>query len=98
LLATPLFDENPYRGLRRVINISGDGPNNDGPPVTPVRDQALAKGIVINGLPVMMREPSYSTMEINNLDWYYEDCVMAVQARLSCLSRTGKISKRRARS
>jgi Protein of unknown function (DUF1194) len=76
LFATPLFDENPYRGLRRVIDISGDGPNNDGPPVTPVRDQALAKGIVINGLPVMMREPSYSTMEINNLDWYYEDCVI----------------------
>jgi hypothetical protein len=30
--AMPLFDENPYRGLRRVIDISGDGPNNNGPP------------------------------------------------------------------
>src|ERR1700693_6206005 len=38
--AIPLFDEDPYRGLRRVIDISGDGPNNNGVPVTPVRDEA----------------------------------------------------------
>jgi hypothetical protein len=76
LFATPLFDQDPYRGLRRVIDISGDGPNNNGPPVTPVRDEALAKGIVINGLPIMVKEPSYSTMDIDNLDWYYEDCVI----------------------
>jgi uncharacterized protein YbaA (DUF1428 family) len=74
--AMPLFDENPYRGLRRVIDISGDGPNNNGAPVTPARDEALSKGIVINGLPIMVKEPSYSTMDIDNLDWYYEDCVI----------------------
>jgi hypothetical protein len=74
--AMPLFDENPYRGLRRVIDISGDGPNNNGPPVTGARDAALAKGIVINGLPIMVKEPSYSTMDIDNLDFYYEDCVI----------------------
>jgi Protein of unknown function (DUF1194) len=76
LFAMPLFDEDPHRGLRRVIDISGDSPNNNGPPVTPVRDEALAKGIVINGLPIMVKEPSYSTMDIDNLDWYYEDCVI----------------------
>ena len=76
LFAMPLFDEDPYRGLRRVIDISGDGPNNNGPPITPVREQALAKGLVINGLPIMVKEPSYSTMDIDNLDWYYEDCVI----------------------
>jgi hypothetical protein len=74
--AMPLFDENPYRGLRRVIDISGDGPNNNGAPVTPARDEAVSKGIVINGLPIMVKEPSYSTMDIDNLDWYYEDCVI----------------------
>jgi Protein of unknown function (DUF1194) len=74
--AMPLFDEDPYPGLRRVIDISGDGPNNNGPPVTPIRDEALAKGIVINGLPIMVKEPSYATMDIDNLDWYYEDCVI----------------------
>src|SRR5450759_159116 len=74
--AMPLFDENPYRGLRRVIDISGDGPNNNGAPVTGARDAALEKGIIINGLPIMVKEPSYSTMDIDNLDFYYEDCVI----------------------
>jgi hypothetical protein len=74
--AMPLFDENPYHGLRRVIDISGDGPNNNGAPVAGARDAALEKGIVINGLPIMVKEPSYSTMDIDNLDYYYEDCVI----------------------
>ena len=74
--AMPLFDENPYRGLRRVIDISGDGPNNNGAPVTGARDAAVEKGIVINGLPIMVKEPSYSTMDIDDLDLYYEDCVI----------------------
>ena len=74
--AMPLFDQNPYHGLRRVIDISGDGPNNNGLPVTGARDAALEKGITINGLPIMVKEPSYSTMDIENLDFYYEDCVI----------------------
>src|SRR6476660_3089246 len=74
--AAKLFEQNPYRGLRRVIDISGDGPNNDGAPVTGARAAALAKGIVINGLPIMVKEPSLATTDIANLDLYYEDCVI----------------------
>src|SRR6201995_4346813 len=74
--AMPLFEDSPYKGLRRVIDISGDGPNNNGAPVTIARDEALSKGIIINGLPIMVKEPSYSTMDIDNLDCYYEDCVV----------------------
>jgi hypothetical protein len=74
--ALPLFEANPYRGLRQVIDISGDGPNNNGAPILPAREAALAKGITINGLPIMVKEPSLSTMDIENLDWYYEDCVI----------------------
>jgi len=74
--AMPLFDENPHRGIRRVIDISGDGPNNNGSPVTVARDAAVEKGVIINGLPIMVKEPSYSTMDIGNLDLYYEDCVI----------------------
>jgi hypothetical protein len=74
--AMPLFEENPYRGLRRVIDISGDGPNNNGGPVTGARAAALEKGITINGLPIMVKEPSYATMDIDDLDLYYEDCVI----------------------
>ena len=59
-----------------MIDISGDGPNNNGAPVVGAREEALSKGIVINGLPIMVKEPSYSTMDIDNLDWYYEDCVI----------------------
>ncbi|MGY8668151.1 DUF1194 domain-containing protein [Bradyrhizobium sp. UFLA05-109] len=74
--ALQLFEENPFRGSRRVIDISGDGPNNDGAPVTDARDAALEKGIIINGLPIMVKQPSLSTIDIENLDLYYEDCVI----------------------
>ena len=74
--AMVLFDEDPHRGIRRVIDISGDGPNNNGSPVTVARDAAVEKGVIINGLPIMVKEPSYSTMDIGNLDFYYEDCVI----------------------
>jgi len=74
--AMPLFEQNPYPGLRRVIDISGDGANNNGAPVTGARDMALSKGITINGLPIMVKDPTYSSMDIDNLDFYYEDCVI----------------------
>ena len=74
--AVQLFEENPYRGLRRVIDISGDGPNNSGPPVTGARDAALVRGITINGLVIMLENPSYSIVNIDNLDLYFEDCVI----------------------
>jgi hypothetical protein len=74
--AMPLYDSSGYHGVRRVLDISGDGPNNDGEPVAIPRAAALEHGITINGLPIMVKEPSYSTMDIENLDWYYEDCVI----------------------
>jgi hypothetical protein len=69
-----LLDEAPLRALRKVIDISGDGPNNMGRPVTQARDEALDKGITINGLPVIMKRPGY--LDIDQLDLYYEDCVI----------------------
>jgi hypothetical protein len=74
--AVPLFESGGYKGLRRVIDVSGDGVNNNGPPVTLVRDEVLAKGITINGLPIMLKRPNVGTMDIENLDVYYEDCVI----------------------
>src|SRR5450759_5642073 len=55
--AKPLFDNSGYRGLRRVIDVSGDGANNAGPLVEPARDDVLAAGITINGLPIMLKRP-----------------------------------------
>jgi hypothetical protein len=74
--AKPLFDQSGYRGLRRVIDVSGDGANNSGPLVVPTRDDVLAAGITINGLPIMLKRPLRGTMDIENLDVYYEDCVI----------------------
>lgn len=71
-----VLSENPYKGLRRVIDISGDGPNNNGEPVLIARDAALEKGVTINGLPVMVKQASYATMDIEKLDLYFEDCVI----------------------
>jgi Protein of unknown function (DUF1194) len=74
--AKPLFDDSGYRGLRRVIDVSGDGANNAGPLVELIRDDVLAAGITINGLPIMLKRPYKGTMDIDNLDEYYEDCVI----------------------
>ena len=74
--AKPLFDASGYHGERRVIDVSGDGTNNSGPLLTPVRDEVLAAGITINGLPIMLKRPNPSTLDIENLDIYYEDCVI----------------------
>jgi len=74
--AKPLFDDSGYKGLRRVIDVSGDGANNAGALVQSVRDEVLAAGITINGLPIMLKRPYVGTMDIENLDVYYEDCVI----------------------
>jgi uncharacterized protein DUF1194 len=76
LFSTPLFEGNGYSGIRRVIDVSGDGTNNQGPLVTLTRDDVLAKGITINGLPIMLKRPNAATLDIENLDVYYEDCVI----------------------
>ncbi len=74
--AKTLFNNNGYRGLRRVIDVSGDGANNSGPPIVSLRDEVVASGITINGLPIMLKRPIPGTMDIENLDVYYEDCVI----------------------
>ncbi|MDO1583531.1 DUF1194 domain-containing protein [Rhizobium oryzicola] len=63
---------NAFKGMRQVIDISGDGPNNIGAPVAEVRDKAVAAGIIINGLPLLIR-PS---VDSDKLDQYYADCVI----------------------
>lgn len=67
---------NEYIGLRQVIDISGDGPNNDGRPVLQARAAALEQGIIINGLPLMTRDDEFSRWTLEDLDIYYENCVI----------------------
>ena len=68
------FDDNGFEGMRRVIDISGDGPNNQGGLVTAARDAVVAQGITVNGLPLMTEDGSF--MRIDDLDRYYELCVI----------------------
>src|SRR6185503_6727418 len=70
-----LFDSSGAKGIRRVIDVSGDGPNNAGMPVVPVRDELVAKGIVINGLPIMLKL-AQGFFDLAELDLYYADCVI----------------------
>jgi Protein of unknown function (DUF1194) len=66
---------NSFQGRRLVIDISGDGPNNFGPPVAAARDAALAHGVTINGLPILIRpSPTFPAM-----DRYYAECVAGGQ-------------------
>ncbi|MCA0316972.1 MAG: DUF1194 domain-containing protein [Proteobacteria bacterium] len=71
-----LLESSGLRSQRRVIDISGDGSNNNGMLVEPARDAALAKGIVINGLPIMLFRPNNRYADVANLDAYYQDCVV----------------------
>jgi hypothetical protein len=63
-----LLAGNPFRATRQVIDVSGDGSNNSGRSVTQARDEAVADGIGINGLPILTVEPG--------LDHYYYDNVI----------------------
>jgi hypothetical protein len=66
--AATLFPMSPFAAGRRVIDVSGDGSNNRGRPVTLARDAAVSAGIGINGLPILALEP--------DLDRYYYDNVI----------------------
>jgi len=63
-----MLNASPYRAAKRVIDISGDGSNNLGRPVEQARDEAVAMGIRINGLPIMVVEP--------DLDMYFRQSVI----------------------
>jgi Protein of unknown function (DUF1194) len=71
-----LFERSGHRGIRRVIDVSGDGTNNEGPLVVPTREAVIANGITVNGLPIMLKKPQPGSIDIEDLDIYYEDCVI----------------------
>ena len=74
--AIPLFGRSPYEAQRKVLDISGDGSNNDGALVTEMRYEALKEKIVINGLPIMNDRPNpFGFPNEADLDRYYLHCV-----------------------
>ena len=74
--AVPLFGRSPYEPTRKVLDISGDGSNNDGALVTDMRHEALKERIAINGLPIMNDRPNpFGFPSEEDLDKYYLACV-----------------------
>ncbi len=74
--AKNLLSESGFAGLRRVVDISGDGPNNSGPPAPRARDALVADGVVVNGLPIMVNTASPTFFDLSDLDRYYAACVI----------------------
>jgi hypothetical protein len=75
--AAALFDDNGFEGVRRVIDVSGDGYNNRGRRVELARDEAVAAGITINGLPIVNDRPNpWGGSPPKDLDLYYEERVI----------------------
>jgi hypothetical protein len=71
-----LFAESGFTSMKRVIDVSGDGPNNQGAPVQGIRDALVKQGITINGLPLMTNGGIASAYDVADLDRYYSDCVI----------------------
>jgi Protein of unknown function (DUF1194) len=75
--AVPLFERLPYYPERKILDISGDGSNNDGGLVTTARYDALKQRIAINGLPIMNDRPNpFGFPSESDLDAYYSHCVI----------------------
>jgi hypothetical protein len=78
------LDRAPYDARRRVIDVSGDGDNNTGRDVTAARNEAVAKGITINGLVILTQRQTSPNPEHTNehtnprggLANYYRDNVI----------------------
>jgi hypothetical protein len=70
----------PFSAPRQTIDISGDGTNNSGPDVAPLREAAVAKGITVNGLAILSESPLAWNPEHTNppggLDAYYRNNVI----------------------
>ncbi len=70
----------PYQANRHTIDVSGDGTNNSGRDVADARDEALAKGVTINGLVILSERPMSWNADHTNppggLDTYYRNNVI----------------------
>jgi hypothetical protein len=79
-----LIDSAEFSADAWVIDVSGDGPNNMGPPVADARDRAIERGVTINGLPIVLR-PSRGAPD---LEAYYEACVIGGPASFVLAARS----------
>ncbi|WP_372617139.1 DUF1194 domain-containing protein [Falsiroseomonas sp.] len=74
-----LMAQCPHEATRKVIDVSGDGVNNSGPPAEQARDRAVEEGITINGLPILNDRPTFGRPPPMPLDQYYRESVIGGQ-------------------
>lgn len=85
--ARRLFVNNGYEAGRQVIDVSGDGRNNSGRPAELARDDAVAEGITINGLPILNDRMNFGRAPEADLDLYYENNVIGGPGAFLILAR-----------
>ncbi len=76
MFSRKLLAEAPFEATRKVIDVSGDGPNNNGPPPEPERDRLVAEGVTINGLPIVNDRPTFGFQAGPMLEGYYRNSVI----------------------
>jgi hypothetical protein len=86
-----LLEKNNYEGTRRTIDISGDGPNNFGLSLAPVREEAINKGITINGLPIVLGDDNGFGYRrggfFADIDKYYANCVIGGRGAFAIVAK-----------
>ena len=85
--AMELIERNTYEGTRRTIDISGDGPNNFGLPLAPTREEAINKGITINGLPIVLEGGQFERNYFPDIDKYYASCVIGGRGAFAIVAK-----------
>jgi len=75
-LASRMIETSGFQATEKVIDVSGDGPNNDGLRVDRLRDETVAKGVTINGLPIVTEADKFDVYYLPDLDKYYAGCVI----------------------
>jgi hypothetical protein len=87
-LSSQMIETNALQGTRRVIDISGDGPNNSGLALAPIREEVIAKGITINGLPIIVDNAVYAGGGFfADIDKYYAACVIGGRGAFLIVAR-----------
>lgn len=76
LFSAALLSDRSYQATRKVIDVSGDGPNTTGPYIVPARDSVVAEGITINALPLLLNPAPSEISGDAELLRYFESCVI----------------------
>jgi Protein of unknown function (DUF1194) len=78
--ASAQLERSPFKAPRHIIDVSGDGTNNAGREVGAARDEAVAKGVIVNGLVILSDSQLLFNAEHTNppggLEKYYRENVI----------------------